>query len=48
MFASKLITHDPLRMKYDTVKYDYYEKEQMKFLKEMIELVEEITTNQKI
>ena len=26
MFASKLIAYDPLRMKYDTVKYDYYEK----------------------
>jgi len=26
MFASKLIAYDPIRMKYDTIKYDYYEK----------------------
>ena len=26
MFASKLIAYDPLRMKYDTIKYDYYQK----------------------
>ena len=26
MFGSKLIAYDPLRMKYDTIKYDYYEK----------------------
>ena len=26
MYASKLIAYDPIRMKYDTIKYDYYEK----------------------
>ena len=26
MFGSKLIAYDPLRMKYDTIKYDYYKK----------------------
>ena len=26
MFASKLIAYDPIRMKYEDVKYDYYEK----------------------
>ena len=39
MFASKLIAYDPLRMKYDTIKYDYYQKKTNEFLKEMIELV---------
>ena len=27
MYGSKLIAYDPIRMKYDVVKYDYYEKE---------------------
>jgi len=27
MYGSKLIAYDPIRMKYDEVKYDYYEKE---------------------
>ena len=27
MYASKLIAYDPIRMKYDEVKYDYYRKE---------------------
>ena len=32
MFASKLIAYDPIRMKYDTIKYDYYETEKIKLL----------------
>jgi hypothetical protein len=28
MYGSKLIAYDPIRMKYDEVKYDYYEKEE--------------------
>ena len=27
MYGSKLIAYDPIRMKYDEVKYDYFEKE---------------------
>ena len=27
MYGSKLIAYDPIRMKYDEVKYDYYQKE---------------------
>ena len=26
MFGSRLIAYDPIRMKYDEVKFDYYEK----------------------
>lgn len=29
MYSSKLIAYDPIRMKYDEVKYDYYEKEEV-------------------
>ena len=29
MFGSRLIAYDPIRMKYEEVKYDYYKKQQM-------------------
>ena len=33
LFASKLIAYDPLRMKYDTIKYDYYQKKNNQSIK---------------
>ena len=36
MYGSKLIAYDPIRMKYDEVKYDYYERKE-KPVKEFVE-----------
>ena len=44
-FGSKLIAHDPIRMKYEVIKYDYYEKTKEDVFQDPNTDVETITQN---